>query len=148
MMIDQQKKVLKETTTNAYKFSCYLLTVNPRHKYLSLAFDLSFSHLTLQWRYCKDTLHVRMKAEVNVYLAQMVVDNFMYSDYFCVFKGFKPFVEACIEEGDTAEALKYIVKLTDPQERAEVCMHFCDECKLKIGKYVAINALIQEILCK
>ena len=50
-------------------------------------------------------------------------------------------MEACIEEGDTAEALKYIVKLTDPQERAEVCMHhFFDECKLKIGKYVAINA--------
>lgn len=64
-----------------------------------------------------------MKTEINVYLAQKVVYNFIFSDYFCVFEGFKPFVEACIEEGDTAEALKYIVKLTDPQERAEVCMH-------------------------
>lgn len=57
-------------------------------------------------------------------------------------------MEACIEEGDTAEALKYIVKLTDPQERAEVCMHnFCDKCKLKIGKFVAMY-LIQESLRK
>lgn len=48
MIIDQQIKVLKETTTNAYNFSCQLLTVNPGHKYLSLACDLSFSHLTLQ----------------------------------------------------------------------------------------------------
>lgn len=79
----------------------------------------------------------------------MVIHNFIYSDFFCVFKGFKPFVEACIEEGDTAEALKYIVKLTDPQERAEVCMHhFFDECKLEIGKYVQSMHLIQESLCK
>ncbi|KAG0558247.1 hypothetical protein KC19_10G014100 [Ceratodon purpureus] len=33
--------------------------------------------------------------------------------------GYKPFVEACIEEEENAEALKYIAKLTDPQERAE-----------------------------
>lgn len=34
--------------------------------------------------------------------------------------GYKPFVEACIEEDEKDEALKYIVKLSDPQERAEV----------------------------
>jgi hypothetical protein len=34
--------------------------------------------------------------------------------------GFKPFVEACIEEGATEEALKYVIKLSDPHERAEV----------------------------
>uniref|UniRef100_A0A0D6R9L4 Protein VACUOLELESS1 n=1 Tax=Araucaria cunninghamii TaxID=56994 RepID=A0A0D6R9L4_ARACU len=33
--------------------------------------------------------------------------------------GYKPFVEACIEAGNKDEALKYILKLTDPQERAE-----------------------------
>lgn len=33
--------------------------------------------------------------------------------------GYKPFVEACIEGGENGEALKYIVKLADPQERAE-----------------------------
>eukprot|EP00249_Psilotum_nudum_P017159 c26189_g1_i1 orf=274-2796(+) len=33
--------------------------------------------------------------------------------------GFKPFVDACIEGGENGEALKYIVKLSDPQERAE-----------------------------
>ncbi|KAL2623066.1 hypothetical protein R1flu_003271 [Riccia fluitans] len=33
--------------------------------------------------------------------------------------GYKPFVEACIEEDEKDEALKYIVKLSDPQERAE-----------------------------
>jgi hypothetical protein len=38
-----------------------------------------------------------------------------------VHAGYKPFVEACIEEEENAEALKYIAKLTDPQERAEVC---------------------------
>ena len=34
--------------------------------------------------------------------------------------GFKPFVEACIEEGATTEAAKYIAKTTDPEERAKV----------------------------
>lgn len=33
--------------------------------------------------------------------------------------GYKPFVEACIEEEENQEALKYIVKLTNPEERAE-----------------------------
>jgi len=41
-----------------------------------------------------------------------------------VYEGYKPFVEACIEEEENAEALKYIVKLTDPQERAEVCLFY------------------------
>lgn len=34
--------------------------------------------------------------------------------------GYKPFVEACIEADEKAEALKYIPKLADPRERAEV----------------------------
>lgn len=29
-------------------------------------------------------------------------------------------MEACIEEGATEEALKYVIKLSDPHERAEV----------------------------
>ncbi|CAM6111380.1 unnamed protein product [Calypogeia fissa] len=33
--------------------------------------------------------------------------------------GFKPFVEACIQEDEKDEALKYIVKLPDPQDRAD-----------------------------
>eukprot|EP00268_Persea_americana_P035161 TRINITY_DN3472_c0_g1_i2.p1 TRINITY_DN3472_c0_g1~~TRINITY_DN3472_c0_g1_i2.p1 ORF type:complete len:842 (+),score=156.20 TRINITY_DN3472_c0_g1_i2:162-2687(+) len=33
--------------------------------------------------------------------------------------GYKPFVEACIDADERAEALKYIPKLTDPRERAE-----------------------------
>lgn len=33
--------------------------------------------------------------------------------------GYKPFVEACIEAGNKDEALKYILKLADPHERAE-----------------------------
>lgn len=33
--------------------------------------------------------------------------------------GFKPFVEACIEGGENGEALKYIVKLPNPQDRAD-----------------------------
>lgn len=33
--------------------------------------------------------------------------------------GYKPFVEACIEADEKAEALKYIPKLADPRERAE-----------------------------
>jgi len=36
--------------------------------------------------------------------------------------GFRPFVEACIEADEKAEAIKYIPKLADPRERAEV---FC-----------------------
>eukprot|EP00850_Spirogloea_muscicola_P020034 SM000206S06243 [mRNA] locus=s206:68260:73829:+ [translate_table: standard] len=35
------------------------------------------------------------------------------------YNGFRPFVEACIEEGAPAEAVKYIPKLADPHERAE-----------------------------
>lgn len=34
--------------------------------------------------------------------------------------GYRPFVEACIEADEKGEALKYIPKLTDPRERAEV----------------------------
>jgi hypothetical protein len=34
--------------------------------------------------------------------------------------GFKPFVDACIEAGENGEALKYIVKLPNPQEKADV----------------------------
>jgi len=34
--------------------------------------------------------------------------------------GYKPFVEACIDAGEKGEALKYIPKLADPRERAEV----------------------------
>ncbi|KAL9319611.1 hypothetical protein ACSQ67_011450 [Phaseolus vulgaris] len=33
--------------------------------------------------------------------------------------GFRPFVEACIEADEKAEAIKYIPKLADPRERAE-----------------------------
>ncbi|XP_042479064.1 protein VACUOLELESS1 [Macadamia integrifolia] len=33
--------------------------------------------------------------------------------------GYRPFVEACIDADEKAEALKYIPKLTDPRERAE-----------------------------
>ena len=34
--------------------------------------------------------------------------------------GFRPFVEACIDADEKGEALKYIPKLADPRERAEV----------------------------
>lgn len=36
--------------------------------------------------------------------------------------GFRPFVEACIDAEEKGEALKYITKLADPRERAEVCL--------------------------
>lgn len=34
--------------------------------------------------------------------------------------GYRPFVEACVDADEKGEALKYIPKLTDPRERAEV----------------------------
>lgn len=34
--------------------------------------------------------------------------------------GYRPFVEACINADEKGEALKYIPKLADPRERAEV----------------------------
>lgn len=34
--------------------------------------------------------------------------------------GYRPFVEACIDADEKSEALKYIPKLADPRERAEV----------------------------
>lgn len=54
-----------------------------------------------------------------------------------VHAGYKPFVEACIEEEENAEALKYIAKLTDPQERAEVwpmSSHQSLVCQLRVVK--------------
>ncbi|KAH7428059.1 hypothetical protein KP509_10G073700 [Ceratopteris richardii] len=36
--------------------------------------------------------------------------------------GFKPFVDACIEGGNKNEALKYIVKLSNLQEKADAYM--------------------------
>jgi len=34
--------------------------------------------------------------------------------------GYRPFVEACIEADEKGEAIKYIPKLADPREKAEV----------------------------
>lgn len=34
--------------------------------------------------------------------------------------GYRPFVEACIDADEKGEALKYIPKLADPREKAEV----------------------------
>lgn len=34
--------------------------------------------------------------------------------------GFRPFVEACIDADEKSEAVKYISKLADPREKAEV----------------------------
>lgn len=38
--------------------------------------------------------------------------------------GFRPFVEACIDAEEKGEAVKYISKLADPREKAEVCIYF------------------------
>lgn len=42
----------------------------------------------------------------------------------CAFIGFKPFVEACIDADEKSEAVKYISKLADPREKAEVFLYF------------------------
>jgi hypothetical protein len=34
--------------------------------------------------------------------------------------GYRPFVEACIKADEKVEAIKYIPKLADPREKAEV----------------------------
>jgi len=34
--------------------------------------------------------------------------------------GYRPFVEACIEADEKGETIKYIPKLADPREKAEV----------------------------
>lgn len=39
-------------------------------------------------------------------------------------------MEACIEADEKGEALKYIPKLADPRERAEVIKLVLDECTL------------------
>lgn len=39
---------------------------------------------------------------------------------FVIQPGYRPFVEACVDAEEKNEALKYIPKLTDPRERAEV----------------------------
>lgn len=40
--------------------------------------------------------------------------------------GFRPFVEACIDADEKGEAVKYISKLADPREKAEVSIYFCN----------------------
>lgn len=48
----------------------------------------------------------------------------LYSDvqylYVMAYIGYRPFVEACIEADEKGEAIKYIPKIADPRERAEV----------------------------
>lgn len=39
---------------------------------------------------------------------------------FSTIVGYRPFVEACVDADEKGEALKYIPKLSDPRERAEV----------------------------
>lgn len=51
----------------------------------------------------------------------------VYIGYLYVFWdqiGYRPFVEACVDADEKGEALKYIPKLADPRERAEVIKAF------------------------
>lgn len=48
-----------------------------------------------------------------------VADNYMHQT------GYRPFVEACIDADEKGEALKYIPKLSDPREKAEVLTSLC-----------------------
>ncbi|EFJ24200.1 hypothetical protein SELMODRAFT_101752 [Selaginella moellendorffii] len=57
--------------------------------------------------------------------------------------GFKPFVEACLQEGQTSEALKYIQKLSDPEEKAEA---YAQAGMAKEAAEVAAQAKDSEIL--
>lgn len=45
----------------------------------------------------------------------------------CQLIGFRPFVEACIDADEKTEAAKYIIKLADPREKAEVSL-FLNTC--------------------
>lgn len=49
-----------------------------------------------------------------------VVTNLVLPIFSLQYLGYKPFVEACVEADEKGEALKYIPKLADPRERAEV----------------------------
>ena len=48
-------------------------------------------------------------------------------------KGYKPFVEACIDAGEKVEALKYIPKLADPGEKSQVYV----SCSYLISAYAS-----------
>lgn len=54
--------------------------------------------------------------------------------------GYRPFVEACIEADEKAEALKYIPKLADPRERAEV--FFKDALNMKCNSIIIIIIIV------
>lgn len=45
----------------------------------------------------------------------------LFTCIWCVI-GYRPFVEACVDADEKGEALKYIPKLADPRERAEVIL--------------------------
>lgn len=49
------------------------------------------------------------------------VTEFLY--VVCWLIGFRPFVEACIDADEKTEAIKYIAKLADPREKAEVSLY-------------------------
>ena len=48
------------------------------------------------------------------------MENWLVKYAFLVQIGYRPFVEACIDADEKVEALKYIPKLADPREKAEV----------------------------
>ena len=76
-----------------------------------------------QW--LQDLLEVCAFLQQSIFRWILICSIYLFLLLCCCHAGYKPFVEACIEEEENAEALKYIVKLTDPQERAEVCSIYC-----------------------
>lgn len=52
--------------------------------------------------------------------------------------GYRPFVEACVDAGEKEQALKYIPKLADPRERAEVMEAILFNCRRFLCQYPSI----------
>lgn len=63
-----------------------------------------------------------MLREQHIWLA----DVLMCLPLLFLYLGYRPFVEACVDAGEKGEAVKYIPKLADPRERAEVTLQIFD----------------------
>ena len=61
-------------------------------------------------------------------------------------KGFRPFVEACIDADEKAEALKYIPKLSDLVERGEVYSAYKHMCSWIRYCFKSIKAFIVSLV--
>lgn len=82
----------------------------------------AFHHLFIYTWWVKSNIVVYLKRMFTFVASFQLVAKYSSSLWCLVYTGYRPFVEACTDADEKGEALKYIPKLADPREKAEVIL--------------------------